>query len=330
MVDTELIAQLVDGEFHSGEALGRALHISRAAVWKRIERLVAIGVDVERVRGKGYRVPGGLALLDERRLSEQLCGEVSVTVVPSTGSTNADVIAGLRDQQRAPFAIVAEHQSAGRGRRGRLWSSPFATNLYLTLGWRFDVGAPRLEGLSLAVGVVVADALASAGLGCSASLKWPNDIWVTRRKIGGVLIELSGDLEDACSAAIGIGINGRLGAASAASIDQPWTDFYRETGKNMDRTSLAIDLLHRLAAMLKAFPDQGFGQWRERWMELDALAGHEVILSTASGAISGIAEGVDHSGALQLRVGDELKICHGGEASLRPAEPPKRRERSRV
>ncbi|MEE4249206.1 MAG: biotin--[acetyl-CoA-carboxylase] ligase [Alcanivoracaceae bacterium] len=319
-MDTELIAQLADGEFHSGEALGRALCVSRAAVWKRIERLVAVGVDVERVRGKGYRVPGGLTLIDGERLTSQLVGRMSVEVVPGTGSTNADVIARLRGHQETPFALLAEHQSAGRGRRGRTWSSPFATNLYLTLGWRFDVGAPRLEGLSLAVGVAVAEAMAAAGLGSSVSLKWPNDIWVAERKIGGVLIELSGDLEEACSAAIGIGINGRLGAASAAEIDQPWTDFYRETGAAMDRTSLASDILLRLSTMLDAFPLQGFAACRQRWMEFDALAGRSVTVTTAAGSVTGVAEGVDLSGALQLRVDGVLKLFHGGEASLRPVE----------
>nr|WP_255612637.1 biotin--[acetyl-CoA-carboxylase] ligase [Alcanivorax sp. 1008] len=310
-----------DGEFHSGEALGKALDISRAAVWKRIERLAALGVDVERVRGKGYRVPGGIALLDYARLNDQLSGSFPVEVVLSTGSTNEDVVALLRDRQQAPLALLAEHQSAGRGRRGRAWSSPFATNLYLTLGWRFGVGAPRLEGLSLAVGVVVAQALQAAGLGGAVSLKWPNDIWVAGRKIGGVLIELSGDLEEACTAAIGIGINGRLGTTSAAEIDQPWTDFYRETGRTMDRTELAIELLLGLARMLKMFPAQGFAGWRERWAEFDALAGRPVSVSTAAGSIQGVAEGVDGSGALRLRVDGELRIFHGGEASLRPRDP---------
>ncbi|MDF1630916.1 MAG: biotin--[acetyl-CoA-carboxylase] ligase [Alcanivoracaceae bacterium] len=318
-MDTELITQLGDGEFHSGEALGKALDISRAAVWKRIERLAALGVDVERVRGKGYRVPGGIALLDGARLKDRLSESFPVEVVLSTGSTNEDVVARLRDQQQAPLALLAEHQSAGRGRRGRAWSSPFATNLYLTLGWRFGVGAPRLEGLSLAVGVVVAQALAAAGLDGAVSLKWPNDIWVAERKIGGVLIELSGDLEEACTAAIGIGINGRLGTASAVEIDQPWTDFYREAGRSMDRTELAIDLLQGLALMLKTFPAQGFDGWRKRWAELDALSGRLVSVSTAAGSIQGVAEGVDETGALRLRVDGELRIFHGGEASLRPA-----------
>lgn len=321
-MDTDLIAALEDGEFHSGEELGRVLHISRAAVWKRIERLVVSGVDVERVRGKGYRVPGGFCLLDGARLSRDLADILPVEVVLSTGSTNADVVARLRDNQGAPFALLAEHQSAGRGRRGRVWSSPFATNVYLTLGWRFDVGAPRLEGLSLAVGVAVAQALAEAGLDGVVGLKWPNDIWVGERKIGGVLIELSGDLEEACSAAIGIGVNGRLGLASAAEIDQPWTDFFRETGRSMDRTGFAIDLIRRLAAMLQAFPQQGFGRWRESWMALDAVAGRPVILATPAGSVSGIAEGVDGAGALQLRVDGQLRLFHGGEVSLRPDGQP--------
>lgn len=319
-MDTQLIAQLSDGEFHSGEALGDVLGISRAAVWKRIEHLVALGVEVERVRGKGYRVSGGVSLLDSNLLGERFSEQFPVEVLLTTGSTNADALVRLQARQPTPFVLLAEHQSAGRGRRGRVWSSPFASNLYLTVGWRFAVGAPRLEGLSLAVGVVIAEALAAAGLGDRVALKWPNDIWVSERKIGGVLIELSGDLEEACAAVIGIGVNGRLGASGAATIDQPWTDFYRETGLGMDRTAFAIDLLQRLTAMLGAFPLSGFVDWRQRWQNFDALAGRRVTVTTAAGGVVGVAEGVDDSGALQVRIDGELRVFHGGEASLRPAD----------
>ena len=308
-MDLELIQALADGEFHSGEALGGALGISRAAVWKRIEQLAAVGVDVERVRGRGYRVPGGVSLLEAPRLQKRLARPMSVDVLQSTDSTNAEALRRLAVNSPVPFAVFAEYQSAGRGRRGRSWASPYAGNIYLSVGWRFAVGAPRLEGLSLAVGVVVAEALSANGLKGRVALKWPNDIWVDGRKIGGVLIELSGDLEDACAAVVGIGINGRLGSAAAQSIDQPWTDMYTELGKVPDRSALAADLLQRLYDMMAGFPASGFGAWLQRWMALDALAGQSVQVTTAAGAVSGRATGVD---------GEEM-LFHGGEASLRPA-----------
>lgn len=315
-MDTQLIALLSDGGFHSGEALGVRLGISRAAVWKRIEGLVVAGVEVERVRGKGYRVPGGLQLINLDQLSRNV--SLPVEVLLTTGSTNADVLARLQVGKSAPFALLAEHQSAGRGRRGRSWSSPFANNIYLSLAWRFAVGAPRLEGLSLVVGAVVAEALAAAGLDDRVALKWPNDILIEGRKIGGVLIELSGNLEDACTAVIGIGVNGRLSSAGSAVIDQPWIDFYQAAGHSMDRTAFAADLLQRLTSALSDFSATGFAGWRERWLEFDALAGQKVTLSTLANSIVGTAEGVDLSGALLLRVNGELQSFHGGEASLRP------------
>lgn len=319
-MDLELVQALADGEFHSGEALGNVLGISRAAVWKRIEQLTAVGVDVERVRGRGYRIPGGVSLLEVSRLQETLARPLSVDVLQSTDSTNAEVLRRLAANMPAPFAVLAEYQSAGRGRRGRNWSSPFAGNLYLSVGWRFPVGAPRLEGLSLAVGVVVAEALSANGLAGRVSLKWPNDIWVGGRKIGGILIELSGDLEEACAAVVGIGINGRLGSAAAQNIDQPWTDIYTELGSVPDRSALAADLLQRLHDMMSGFPVAGFGGWLQRWSALDALVGQSVQVSTASGVVSGRALGVDSSGALRLLTesGKEM-LFHGGEASLRPA-----------
>jgi len=318
-VDSELIQALADGEFHSGEALGNVLGISRAAVWKRIEQLVAVGVDVERVRGRGYRVPGGVSLLQASTLQKQLGELMSVEVLQSTDSTNAEVMRRLAGNGPTPLAVLAEYQSAGRGRRGRSWSSPYAGNIYLSLGWRFAVGAPRLEGLSLAVGVVIAEMLSANGLAGRVGLKWPNDIWVDGRKIGGVLIELSGDLEDACAAVVGIGINCRLGSAAAQGIEQPWTDLYTELGSLPDRSALVADLLQRLNDLMIGFPASGFGGWAQRWAVLDALAGQGVQVATASASVSGVAAGVDSSGALRLRKDDGTEMLfHGGEASLRP------------
>lgn len=319
-MDAELIQALADGEFHSGEALGNVLGISRAAVWKRIEQLTAVGVDVERVRGRGYRVPGGVSLLQPLMLQKRLGGIMPVEVLQSTDSTNAEVMRRLAGNGSAPLAVLAEYQSAGRGRRGRSWSSPYAGNIYLSLGWRFAVGAPRLEGLSLAVGVVVAEMLSANGLAGRVGLKWPNDIWVGGRKIGGVLIELSGDLEDACAAVVGIGINCRLGSAAAQGIDQPWTDLYAELGRLPDRSALIVDLLQRLHDLMIGFPASGFGGWVQRWAALDALAGQSVQVATASASVSGVAAGVDSSGALRLRKDNGAEMLfHGGEASLRPA-----------
>lgn len=315
--DRELVVVLSDGAFHSGEELGERLGISRAAVWKRVARLEELGVDVEAVRGRGYRIAGGLTLLDESVIGSRV--HFPVTVALTTGSTNEDALQALVSGQQAPFAVLAEHQSAGRGRRGRQWVSPLAGNLFLSLAWRFPVGAPRLEGLSLAVGVVIAEVLSGHGLAGRVGLKWPNDIWVGGRKIGGVLIELSGNLEDACQAVIGIGINGRLPVAGAQDIEQPWTDLYQETGAMPDRTRLAADLLAQLAQLLAGYAQDGFAAWRERWQRYDVLAGQEVQVSTATSVVNGRACGVDTSGALCLEVDGALQAFHGGEASLRPA-----------
>jgi BirA family transcriptional regulator, biotin operon repressor / biotin---[acetyl-CoA-carboxylase] ligase len=316
-VDIELIERLRSGEFRSGESLGAALGISRAAVWKRIARLAELGVDVERIRGRGYRVPGGIRLLDGEALKRAFADRLPVAVMLSTGSTNADALVRLQRGDCAPFVLLAEHQSAGRGRRGRSWSSPFASNLYLSLAWQFPVGAARLEGLSLAVGVVLAEVLAAAGLGDRVGLKWPNDVWVEGAKLAGVLIELSGDLDDRCAAVIGIGVNGRLGESAAVGIDQRWTDLFRETGQAPDRTALAQQLIAALLAMLQDFPQQGLEAWRDRWMALDALAGKPVAVTTATGSVEGVAAGIDASGALCLRTAKGEQLFHGGEASLR-------------
>lgn len=307
-----MIEALADGQFHSGESLGRLLGISRAAVWKRLSTLAAKGVVLESVRGKGYRILGGLELLDEGRLNAG--SSVPVVVLDETVSTNDDAVQMLRQRSTA-FAVLAEHQTAGRGRRGRQWVSPYGCNLMLSFGYRFPVGALRLEGLSLAVGVLVAEALEALGLQ-SIGLKWPNDIWVGDKKIGGILIELAGDLQDSCAAVIGIGINGKI-PLQAAAIDQPWTDYALESGQPLPRNQLASELIERLHQLCKAFPVSGFSVWQEPFNARDVLVGREVIARGTSEML-GIAQGVSETGAFRMLVDGKEVLINGGEISLRP------------
>lgn len=317
MKDISLVQLLSDGAFHSGEELGSALGISRAAVWKRLQTLSAYGLHLERVRGQGYRLPGGLSLLDPDELSRLLgedAGRVALDVRTLTDSTNSDALEYLRNGLTGPAVVLAEYQSAGRGRRGRQWQSPFASSLYLSLACRFPLGASELEGLSLAVGVAVADALGELGVG-GVSLKWPNDVIIAGHKLGGVLIELTGDLDSGCSAVLGIGINGAL--PPAVAIDQPATDLFRETGVRPDRNLLAATLIRHLLDMLDRFARGGFSVFLPCWQQRDAFADSEVVVYQGDTAISGVARGVTARGALRLETPEGIREFHGGEVSLR-------------
>lgn len=315
-----LIRLLADGAFHSGEQLGDGLGISRAGIWKRLRHLDELGIPVERVRGKGYRLSGGISLLEEtaiRRAAGLPAEAFDLQLHDSLVSTNSTAMNSARAGLRRPLLVLAEHQQAGRGRRGRNWQSPFGRNIFFSLACSFPGGAARLEGLSLAVGVVVAELLQRHGLAGRVGLKWPNDVLVAGRKIGGVLVELAGDLDSECTAVIGIGINGSLPAEAAAAIDQPWTDLMIETGRLPDRSVMVGELLAALLKGLERFRAEGFAGMQADWAVYDCCNGRPVSVLLADREVVGVARGVSDQGALKLETDAGVQLFHGGEVSLR-------------
>lgn len=309
----DLIKALQDGGFHSGESLGRLLGVSRTAVWKQLQRLVHdYGLPLQSVPGKGYRLAAPLRLLDEARLAMAL--DCPVCVLEVIDSTNSEAARRLGSGMLPPFTLLAECQTAGRGRRGRSWSSPYGQNLYFS--HVLAVARPRLlEGLSLVVGLAICRVLRQLGVD-SAALKWPNDVLASGSKIAGVLIELFGDPADGCCAVIGLGVNVDMPCA-AGPIDQPWTSIRQETGRSVDRNDLAVALHRELADCIGVLGELGFPAFKAQWESLHAWQGRRVALSTAADCTVGIARGVDARGALCLEVAGSLQRFSGGELSLR-------------
>ncbi|WP_417582350.1 bifunctional biotin--[acetyl-CoA-carboxylase] ligase/biotin operon repressor BirA [Nitrincola sp.] len=321
MTRHSLLTLLADGAFHSGRELGEALQISRTAVWKQVKLLEAMGLEVFSIRGRGYRIPGGVDLIELDRLNSLLGSTSSIQLDEidlrlSTGSTNELALEGLRrGVHRALY--VAEQQTAGRGRRGRQWISPLASGLYFSLAWRFRCGVTALEGLSLAVGLALKRALDQAGYR-DVGVKWPNDLLVGGKKLAGVLIEVTGDTAIESQLVIGIGLNTGLREAEADAIDQQWSDLHQQ-GLTMDRTELLVSLLVELIPVLQEFERDGFKVFREEWLAADIFRNKPVRVQTGAEAyITGIAAGVNETGALLLQTERELRILHGGEVSLRP------------
>ncbi|WP_160154571.1 bifunctional biotin--[acetyl-CoA-carboxylase] ligase/biotin operon repressor BirA [Microbulbifer sp. ALW1] len=317
-----LLNLLADGEVHSGESLGEALGVSRAAVWKQLQKLEPLGLQVESVKGRGYRLPGGLDLLAESDIRRHLAGDTGgllsqIQIFDQVDSTNARLLSALDAGSGHGLVMLAEQQTAGRGRRGRSWESPFASGISISIGWQFSGGVQLLEGLSLAVGVALVRALAKFDVP-DLRLKWPNDVWCRGRKLAGVLLELSGDLTDRCAVVVGIGLNMHLPAAAAEAIGQPWIDL-AEVRPGISRNALVAALLDELLPMLSDYAGAGFAHWREEWLALDQFAGADVCVQSAQQRWCGIARGVDASGALLLEMDGEQKVFHGGEVSLRAA-----------
>lgn len=318
-----LLERLSDGQFHSGQALGESLSVSRSAIWKQINRLRDIGVDVHSVTGHGYRIPGGLSLLDRGRLLAELGSthqwlDDALDIRFTVDSTNLEAMRRIRDGANR-YLLFAEHQSAGRGRRGRQWISPLGHNIYMSLLWRFQSGIAALEGLSLVVALSVLQALSRFSLS-GLAVKWPNDVLVNGRKLAGILLELQGDVDGPCHVVMGVGVNTRIPEAAGAAIDQPYSDMSAVSGAPVDRNDVAIALIDSLAQNVERFERDGFTPFRQQWLEHDAYLGRRVEVRSGDHVSTGIVAGIDDNGRLLLDEQGRISPVFGGELfpSVRP------------
>jgi BirA family biotin operon repressor/biotin-[acetyl-CoA-carboxylase] ligase len=323
-LQNQILDILKDGNFHSGGSLGEQLGVSRTAIWKQLQKLEDMGLPVESVKGTGYRVANGLELLAKTSIVKHLCNAKAqiprrIEILKSVDSTNKY----LHEQTDADYSktvVFAERQTSGRGRRGKAWVSPFAANIYMSILWDFEQGAQALEGLSLGVGVAVRRALVELGIG-NVSLKWPNDIYIGDKKLGGILLEMIGDPAGQCSVIVGVGINVAMPSKNTVDIDQPWTDLNSESAMPVSRNKLAANLTDHIFQLLDSFEVIGFGHYRDEWQDADAFKGRQGTIQTPRDAISGTIVGVDNRGAVQLRLPNgEVQSFIGGELSLRLAK----------
>lgn len=316
-VPLTLISILADGEFHSGEQLGEQLGMSRAAINKHIQTLKDWGIDVFTVTGKGYSLPAPMPLLNEEKIAEQL-EQGRLAVIPVIDSTNQYLLERM-DTLQSGDACVAEYQQAGRGRRGRQWFSPFGSNLYLSMYWRLEQGPMAAMGLSLVIGIVIAEVLRSLGAS-DVRVKWPNDLYLNDRKLAGILVELTGKTGDAAQLVIGAGINLAMRSPDASIVNQGWINL-QEAGVNVDRNTLTARLVNNMRKSLPLFEREGLVPFIERWSELDNFINRPVKLLIGDRVILGIARGIDQQGGLILEQDGVRKSWVGGEISLRPQEP---------
>ena len=311
-----LVSILSDGNFHSGEQLGEQLGMSRAAINKHIQTLRDWGVDVFTVPGKGYSLPEPIQLLNEELIRGQI-EYGSVAVLPVIDSTNQYLLDRISELQSGDVC-VAEYQQAGRGRRGRKWFSPFGANLYLSMYWRLEQGPAAAIGLSLVIGIVMAEVLHDLGA-TQVRVKWPNDLYLQDRKLSGILVELIGKTGDAAQIVIGAGINLAMRRVEEDVINQGWINL-QEAGIAIDRNTLAVRLIKELRTSLQLFELEGLTPYLSRWEKLDNFINRQVKLIIGDREIVGISRGINAQGALLLEQNGEIKPWMGGEISLRSAE----------
>jgi len=326
-----LLRQLADGDFHSGEELAAKVGLTRARVSQVLKDAEAAGLAMERIKGRGYRLLEAPDFLDPLAIKASLAAfdagrgitaPITLEIVDEIDSTSTELMRRVGRRDVHGVALAAEWQTAGRGRRGRVWTAIVGGSLLFSLGWRFEQGAGFLAGLSLAVGVAVARALEAEGFN-GIALKWPNDLIHRHLKLGGILIELNGDALGPSTTVIGIGLNVRLPAAARKDIAQPVTDLASVAGRKrpaLDRNRLFARLLTELAAVLRQYANEGFAPFAAEWQHRHAYQGKMVRLLLPDGAtVTGKVAGVDASGALVLADGPRRARFLSGEISLRRA-----------
>jgi BirA family biotin operon repressor/biotin-[acetyl-CoA-carboxylase] ligase len=319
-----LIELLADGRFRSGEWLGQQLGTSRAAVWKQVRRLSAFGLDVQAVRGKGYRLSCALSPLNADLIRSSLPDPVasrlgSIEVFQEIDSTSEYLKRTHREQVPGQGrACFAEWQSAGRGRRGRRWVSPYGSSLYMSLAWQLSGAVVGSGGLSLVMAIAVLRALRQCGVE-HLGLKWPNDIFFEGRKLAGILLDLSGESAGPFQVVIGVGVNLRLPARAAQEIDQPWADL-SQAGVDIDRNRLAALILQAVVQAIDTYSVEGLDAFAQEWAEFDLISGHPVELHQGTaGTTCGVARGIDSRGALLIERDGVTSSYYAGEVSVRLA-----------
>ncbi len=312
--------RLSDGAFHSGQDLANEFALSRASIFNVVNHAESMGLTVHAVRGRGYKIPEPPEWLDAELIGPHLTNAASrfdVRILDSVDSTNTALMAAAVNGAADGTVFCAEHQQAGKGRRGRQWHAVLGGSLTFSVLWRFDCGLQSLAGLSLAVGLAIVRAV-NRHSRYPAQLKWPNDVLVNFRKLAGILVEVQGDPHGAAIAVVGIGLNCRLNASQRDAVDQAVVDL-AELGVTIGRNQILSECLQELDATLAVFRQHGFAALREDWMVLDAFAGKPVsLLLPDTRAVHGVASGVDATGAFLLRDQQgKLSVYSGGEISLR-------------
>ncbi len=318
----ELLHCLLDNAWHSGSALAAHLGVSRTVIWKGVKRLRDYGLEIEAGHSKGYRLLDKIDLLDRADILDEM-GQAAagcrLDVLFETASTNQCISDRFGQPALHKQIILAERQHGGKGRRGRVWVSPFARGLYLSLGWHFDMAPASLNALSLAAGVAVAHALARLGLD-GILLKWPNDLMLSDKKTGGILLEARSETAASCDVVIGIGLNVRLPEDIKTALDQPVTDLAsHHAGQLPCRSKLAGCIIAAQLSMLERVAAGGMEDYVAEWRNLDYLFTRQVELHMPGQRLHGCVRGVDDNGLLLLETGGATGKFSSGELRVRVA-----------
>jgi len=320
----QILYLLADGEFHSGTELSNRLNISRSAICKQLQSLSSLGVELTAISGKGYKLIRPLQLLSIKQIEHHLTAQTDqllngVEIYDQISSTNSYLLQKAQQTHETGIACFAEYQSAGKGRRGRDWISPFGSNIYLSILWRYQNGPATIAGLSLALGVAVVRALNELGVE-DVGLKWPNDILWQAKKLAGILIEVSGESGGPCHAVIGLGLNCFIPPKEAGTINQAWVDLNTILGEKSYclRNRLAAVLLNHMVSVIAEFDKTNLSHYLSEWRDYDCMQGKVVDIYRGRQQSHGVVEGINDQGMLLIKDDDNtVKTFTSGEVSFR-------------
>ena len=316
--------RLDDREFRSGEALAAELQVTRAAVWKAVEQLRELGVALDAQTHKGYRLAPGVGALIPERIEALLPPALRVHVESlqvewTLESTNTRLLESFPPAAGAAAILLAEHQTGGRGRRGRSWIAPPGGALCLSVAWQYADLPADLSALSLVVGLAAVQALDELGVR-NVRLKWPNDLVTPAGKLGGILIEMRAEAGGPVHLVVGVGLNIMLDEAARAAVAATGNvadDVQSQRHPAPDRNAIVAEFLKHLLPSLQDFPRSGLMPHLPRWSEYDALHGREVRIENLGEITRGVARGIDAHGALLLETPGGVRSFISGEVSVR-------------
>lgn len=322
MGHSKLLQMLLDhqGEYVSGEEISRRLGISRTAVWKQINKLREEGYEFEAVSRKGYRILHQPDKLNLPAILSALQGCVygqQVKLLDTTTSTQEEIRVWAEQGASEGALVIAEEQQLGRGRQGRKWISPPGKGIWMSLLLKPNLPLADASRLTLLSAVAVCRALRQV-TGINVGIKWPNDLLVDGKKVCGILVESVGEDGKIRYCVVGIGIDVNLDQSDYPDeLLQVASSLKLEGKQSYDRAQIIGAVFKEMELLMKCFMEEGFSTIANLWEALSVTLGRTITVRTSQGEIVGVAEELDHSGALKLRKSDGgIEIVYSGEIYL--------------
>lgn len=317
----KLLRLLADSKLYSGEELGRALGVSRAAIWKMINSLSHYGLTIVAMKGKGYRLSRSIEFLDKQLLLSRMRSPAvkilnKLEIFEEIDSTNKYLLESPEISDKHACVILAEYQTQGRGRRGNSWISPLGSGISLSIAWHFEQPVESLTCLSLAAGSAVIRVLTTMGFD-GVGLKWPNDIFFQEKKLGGLLIEMKGETAGPCDVVIGLGLNFAFPLGFEGNIEQHWTDLLSIKDPTPSRNHIAAELVSEVMLLLDSYANISTEDIINEWKQYDCMRGKKAKLKLQGKNIHGLIMGIDNDGSLLMSVDNRIQKYTAGEISLR-------------